>query len=196
MQPPARLFNPSSPFAFEPPAYDSLPKDPPKYADICQGEDNAAFVNETRIENTSLSTNNRTSNIRSENLGPPSYSEQEERSEQPDARSTEERTFPATVGAQNTRSNVGDVFTENISTTATNSNSSGQEESSQAGQSGAQLTSHSPRIDSKKNSLTSGRSKNTSNVNNSNSADATDNGCPAVTVTTNITNSLATVDIS
>lgn len=39
-------FDPESPFAFTPPAYDSLPKDPPKYEEIWVegGSDNTAFA--------------------------------------------------------------------------------------------------------------------------------------------------------
>jgi len=46
-------FNPSSPNAFQPPPYESLPKDPPKYCDIfgtghaqAQTQDNRAFTND------------------------------------------------------------------------------------------------------------------------------------------------------
>lgn len=42
-------FNPASPNAFQPPPYESLPKDPPKYCDIfgtAQAQDNRAFTND------------------------------------------------------------------------------------------------------------------------------------------------------
>ena len=41
-QPEETGFDPTSPYAFHPPDY-SLPKDPPKYADLVTGSDNAAF---------------------------------------------------------------------------------------------------------------------------------------------------------
>ncbi|KAI0218434.1 hypothetical protein LSAT2_029868 [Lamellibrachia satsuma] len=43
-------FNPASPNAFQPPPYESLPKDPPKYSDIFgtgQAQENSAFTNDT-----------------------------------------------------------------------------------------------------------------------------------------------------
>ena len=47
-------FDPESPYAFSPPEYDTLPKDPPKYVDICRdGQDNAGF----QEQETSLSEN-------------------------------------------------------------------------------------------------------------------------------------------
>ncbi|ELU08948.1 hypothetical protein CAPTEDRAFT_207026 [Capitella teleta] len=42
---PMENFDPCSPNAFSPPAYESLPKEPPKYGDIF-GEDNVAFEND------------------------------------------------------------------------------------------------------------------------------------------------------
>ena len=96
MPSPPRLFNPSSPFAFEPPAYETLSKEPPKYAEIWQGEENAAFVNETRTENSSSSTSNMISRTRSTDVRPPPYREQEEMVERPGTSRTDQTT-PAEV---------------------------------------------------------------------------------------------------
>lgn len=40
------MFDPESPNAFMPPSYDSLPKEPPKYADIMEGHSNPAYESE------------------------------------------------------------------------------------------------------------------------------------------------------
>jgi hypothetical protein len=53
-----RSFDPNSPFAFAPPAYDSLPKEPPKYVEIF-GEgvsaDNPAYVSDGAVASSSNS---------------------------------------------------------------------------------------------------------------------------------------------
>jgi hypothetical protein len=52
-------FDPESPYAFSPPEYDSLPKDPPKYLDICgEGHENTAFTEEHEMATTSNADSN------------------------------------------------------------------------------------------------------------------------------------------